>query len=619
MNKQFYDDLELIRRDDDQWRAFQSMRNTVVIAGPGSGKTRVLALKAVALAKTEINPPAGLVCISYSRETVRELKKRLKLYGYIPGTNDFIGTIHSFSLLHVLRPFAHLYQQYKIPYPIKVLPDDVEQQIYKSTLEVFKQDEWTLKLGEIKRYRSLMIEGRSAINKPSTNLVREAAIYFENELKKTPYLDFISIINFSAKIISEQEYVRKTLKCKFPWLLVDEYQDLGKALHEMVTELFFNADIKIYAVGDVHQSIYGFNGGYPDFLEELMKNDDIFSVVLQSNYRSTQPVIEASLETLDLKQQRPAYRAQRRIDEAADFTFIACREEMEPQYEVTAKYVVPNLLSKGLTYNDIAVIVGSNAQVKAMSKYFKKHGIPFYLAKWDFENSNVVVWLQDCASWCTDPTNNSFDQLFRTWYGLLRRHNDPRVLDERIKAKVELHRLLTSAREKKLLLDWLIFIIDGLSIKATLQNSEEFPDENDNLDKLINEANLHNLKGADLKRFARLGSPENEVTITTRHSAKGLEFEGVILLGMEEGKFPFYSIVGDPILLAEAQRLCYVCVSRAKKVVVLIRSENYWVGSRNPWYKPHVESRFWKSLYLRFGNKGNTFTGTSYAKIGSSE
>lgn len=391
MNKQFFDDLELIRKDDGQWNAFKSMQNTVVIAGPGSGKTRVLALKAVALAKTEIHPPAGLVCISYSRETVRELKKRLKLYGYIPGKHDFIGTIHSFSLLHILRPFGHLYPQYNIPFPIKVLPDLVEQEIYKSILATFNQNEWTLKLGEIKRYRSLMIEGRSTINKPSTDLVREAALLFEKEIKKTPYLDFISIINFSATIISEQEYVRKTLQCKFPWLLVDEYQDLGKALHEMVTELFFNADIKIYAVGDVHQSIYGFNGGYPDFLEELMKNDDVFSVVLKSNYRSTQPIIEASLEALALKPPRPDYRAQRRIDEAADFTFITCKEEMEPQFEVTVKHVIPNLLTKSLTYNDIAVVVGSNAQVKHMSQYFKQHGIPFYLAKWDFENSNIVV------------------------------------------------------------------------------------------------------------------------------------------------------------------------------------------------------------------------------------
>lgn len=206
-----------------------------------------------------------------------------------------------------------------------------------------------------------------------------------------------------------------------------------------------------------------------------------------------------------------------------------------------------------------------------------------------------------------------FDQIFRTWYGLLQRHNDPRAQWERIRVKVELHKLLSEAKEKTTLLDWLAFFIDGLSIKTTLKDSEEFPDENNNLDKLIKEVKLYNLKGAELRRFSRLGSPENEVTITTRHSAKGLEFEGVILLDMEEGMFPHYSIVGDSILLAEAQRLCYVCVSRAKKIVVLISSENYWVGRQNPWYKPHAESRFWKSLYSRFGNSGNTFTDSSFA------
>ena len=78
MNEEFYKDLELIKRDEKQWEAYQSMINMAVIAGSGSGKTRVLALKAVSLAKTEIYRPCGLACISYSRETVRELKKRLK-------------------------------------------------------------------------------------------------------------------------------------------------------------------------------------------------------------------------------------------------------------------------------------------------------------------------------------------------------------------------------------------------------------------------------------------------------------------------------------------------------------------------------------------------------------
>ena len=106
MNDQFRKDLALIRKDNQQSKAFDSKINTVVIAGPGSGKTQVIALKAMTLIKTSIEKPAGLALISYSRETVQELRKRLKAYGYVANSRDFIGTVHGFSLLHVIIIWA---------------------------------------------------------------------------------------------------------------------------------------------------------------------------------------------------------------------------------------------------------------------------------------------------------------------------------------------------------------------------------------------------------------------------------------------------------------------------------------------------------------------------------
>jgi len=286
MNSLFFQDLELIKKDDKQFEAYQSMENSVIIAGPGSGKTRVLTLKAVTLTKGHIHKPCGLACISFSRESVRELKKRLKAYGYILSSKDFIGTVHSFSLLHVIQPFAHLYPQYNVKYPIKILPDDISENIYNSVLKELRVDKrFDLPLVDINKYRSLSFRGRSEVNMDATELISKAANIYEAKISETEFIDFTNIINLSAKIINEQEYVRETLRSQFPWLLVDEYQDLGKALHEMVLELVFNAGIKLYAVGDTNQSIYGFNGGYPDFLIELAKDDNIKTIELVSNYR----------------------------------------------------------------------------------------------------------------------------------------------------------------------------------------------------------------------------------------------------------------------------------------------------------------------------------------------
>lgn len=119
---------------------------------------------------------------------------------------------------------------------------------------------------EVNKYRSLSVTGRSKIDIEFSEDIIYGAQLYQNELRETEYIDFIDIINISAQIISEQEYVKKSIQSKFPWLLIDEYQDLGKALHEMVWELVFNAGVKLYAVGDVNQSIYGFNGGYPEIL-----------------------------------------------------------------------------------------------------------------------------------------------------------------------------------------------------------------------------------------------------------------------------------------------------------------------------------------------------------------
>lgn len=617
MNSLFFQDLELIKKDDKQYESYQSMENSVIIAGPGSGKTRVLTLKAVTLAKSHINKPCGLACISYSRETVREIKKRLKSYGYTASNKDFIGTVHSFSLLHVIQPFAHLYPQYNVTYPIKILPKDVENKLYNSTLNDLNiEDPYKLSLIDINKHRSLSLQGRSLINMESSDLIAKAAEIYEAKIGETEFIDFTNIINLSAKIINEQEYVRETLKSKFPWLLVDEYQDLGKALHEMVLELVFYAGIKLYAVGDTNQSIYGFNGGYPDFLLELTRNDNIKTIKLVSNYRSSQHIIDASIETLKPTPPYPKYVASKRNEDIADFTFITCNNGMEPQYEVIAKKIIPNLLAKNIPLNEIGIITSSNPQIQHIATFLKQEEIPFFIVKWSFENSAVVVWLQDCARWSINKETQSFDQLFVFWKSLINNHNDSRKSKEDIYLKTMFYKILTDSLSSENCYEWLSHIISELKLKDTLNDSDIYPNEVENLDGLLDEAKLRNLKSSRIKRFANLGSPENEVTITTRHSSKGLEFEAVILLGMEEGNFPYYLNLGNDIALSEDQRLCYVCISRAKQTCILLRSESFTKQTKfGVKTFPYPPSRFWISLHDKFGNENNTFTKDSYPEI----
>lgn len=616
MNNNFYSDLGLIKKDAKQFEAYNSMANTVVIAGPGSGKTRILSLKAMTLSKMHIHEPSGLACISFSRESVRELESRLKDYGYVPNKRDFIGTVHGFSLVHVIQPFAHLYPQYQVKYPIKIIDSVNERKIYNTVLhEMGVEDPKELPLVAINRSRALSLEGMSGVTITSTETIQQAAIRFEELLMDSDYLDFTSIINLSATLIREQEFVRKSLRSKFPWLLVDEYQDLGKPLHEMVLELTFNAGIKLYAVGDVNQSIYGFTGGYPDFLEELKQNDDIDLVELESNYRSSPHIIEASLGTLQLKPPIPNYSSKNLADEAEDFVFVTCNEDMDDQYQTVSKKIIPKLTEKGISLNEIGIIVGSNNNAAEMAQVLQANQIPFFIAKWDFENSDVLIWLQKCAKWCVEREQISFEELFHFWKKLLYMHEDDRRFLPDIEIKVNFHKVLNESAEKATVFDWCKFLIEQLDIQATLTDSELYPNEIDNLKILLEEARFRNLKDAKLSRLANLRAPNNEVTISTRHSCKGLEFGVVILLGMEDGNFPYYLHKDDEIALAEDSRLCYVCVSRAKKTCILLHSDIYNVYSHKYGKSFRINkspSPFWSILHDKFGTDDNTFSQDSF-------
>lgn len=171
--------------------------------------------------------------------------------------------------------------------------------------------------------------------------------------------------------------------------------------------------------------------------------------------------------------------------------------------------------------------------------------------------------------------------------------------------------VLGKSRSRDDVEQWLSYVISELRLADLLENSEQYPDEIANLKLLLNEAAVHNLKGTKLTRFANLGTPDDEVTVTTRHSAKGLEFEAVIMIGMEESKFPNYYSLKSETLLAESQRLCYVSVSRAKNCCILVRSKYYFEWDKPKQYAP---SRFWVALHNKFGNENNSFSAEEFGK-----
>lgn len=584
VNAYFEKKLQEISEDDMQFAAYKAVNNTVVIAGPGSGKTTVLTLKVMQLLAEMIYPPRGLACLTYSTEAVREFKSRLVKLGLEKRKNVFLGTVHSFCLSEIITPFAALYPQYKIPLPIRIISEAEKNRLFNS-----QNYEGTPKLIDVDKERTRNIKGISRVAIESYDIALKAAISFEELLIQNGYLDFISMVKKSVELIKNESYVRKALEAKYPWIIVDEYQDLGKPLHELILTLLNLTRIKVFAVGDADQSIYDFQGAAPDYLIELSQRQDVSCIHLKNNYRSSQTIVDASEYVL--KSSRGYIASGKLRDYHAKLEFIECSKGMDEQYERVIEQI-SRFHTEGIPYHEIAVLVGNNKQVTELAQECSRQNIPAYIARQTFRLTDLIIWIQNCAKWVSDKCSVSFDEICSTWKSFI---SQKRIIseDDYFLIKRTIFQTLTASKVyKDNLSEWLCYLDKKVGIVSAFTASERYPDEIDNYNKLLETARGHDTQ-LTIKFLTRLGIPENQVVLTTRHSSKGLEFDVVILPGMEKDSFPSY-YDNTPRKLAEARRLCFVSVSRARKACILIRSKNLQ-NQYGRWFSKEP-SPFWVAL-----------------------
>ena len=584
VNAYFEKKLQEIREDDMQLAAYKAVNNTVVIAGPGSGKTTVLTLKVMQLLAEMIYPPRGLACLTYSTEAVREFKSRLVKLGLEKRKNVFLGTVHSFCLSEIITPFAALYPQYKIPLPIRIISEAEKNRLFDS-----QNYEGTPKLIDVDKERTRNIKGISRVAIESYDIALKAAISFEELLIQNGYLDFISMVKKSVELIKNEPYVRKALEAKYPWIIVDEYQDLGKPLHELILTLLNLTRIKVFAVGDADQSIYDFQGAAPDYLVELSQRQDVSCIHLKNNYRSSQTIVDASEYVL--KSSRGYIASGKLRDYHAKLEFIECPKGMDEQYERVIEQI-SRFHTEGIPYHEIAVLVGNNNQVAELAQECSRQNIPAYIARQSFRLTDLIIWTQNCAKWVSDKCSVSFDEICSTWKSFI---SQKRIIseDDYFLLKRTIFQTLTASKVyTDNLSEWLCYLDKEVGIVSAFTASERYPDEIDNFNKLLETARSHDTQ-LTIKFLTRLGIPENQVVLTTRHSSKGLEFDVVILPGMEKDSFPSY-YDNTPRKLAEARRLCFVSVSRARKACILIRSKNLQ-NKYGRWFSKEP-SPFWVAL-----------------------
>ncbi len=391
--------------------------------------------------------------------------------------------------------------------------------------------------------------------------------------------------------MEECPYILNCLEAKFPWILIDEYQDLGKILHEIVLLFLEKTKIKFFVVGDPDQSIYKFQGASPFYFLELYDHPDMKKINLTTNYRSDQFLIDSVLKTLDWDDRE--YVSGIINEKPAKINFFECENGMEQQYKLVAQQLIPMCIANDISLSEICILVGYNNQLDELSNVLDEEDIAYYREGLPFLKLKFVLWLQECCLYLSGSNKVNFNDISDEW--LFINNKDIRNFDEKMNLYKSLEKSkLNKASFKK----WLKEIFIDLDLSNVLSCSP-YSNEVDDVKKFIIQVIQNEvLKNHTVNQFGNISAIDNQVTISTRHSSKGLEFEVVIILGLEDGSFPHYTHEIGGQEYQEDLRVFFVSLTRAKRVVYLVRSKSISGISKygNPYSFKKESSPFWTLL-----------------------
>lgn len=561
--------------NEAQLAAYNSKGNCVVLAGPGSGKTKTLVLKLARMLAEDVQYPRGIACITYSQECARELTRRFRRLGLTHGLNLFVGTVHGFCLRHLLLPYAKL-AQLTIPDPIRVATSAEADLIFTTVAEGIYGVNQPYKAADVGTHRRTNLD-RESDAWHSQEELSIIAIAYEAALRGRGLVDFDDLVVFGQQLVDGCDWVLPIIKAKFPILAVDEYQDLGVPLDRIVRRLVFDGGVRLFAVGDADQSIYGFAGADGNLLVELSESPDVERVRLELNYRLAGPIIRASEMALGVTRGYRAYdpTRQARID------FVECPDGLQEQARTAAEQIIPAALASkaGRQLGDIAILYRDARTGDVVSEAAERAGHSFIRVdnSAPYRKCALTSWVEDCAGWSAGGWKEStpkLSDLIERWISF-RRLQIPSKL--RTKIRVELTAFLMNHRVNAGRAEPFVRDLRDQLVAPLLAVEPNLTDQGEQFLKLVAAlAPGRALGDLDLARLGgRDGSPDH-LNLLTLHSSKGTEYDVVIMMGLDEGSLPWRN--ESPAKVQEARRLFYVGMTRARDEVHMLYST--WVETR---------------------------------------
>lgn len=538
----------------------------IILAGAGSGKTRVLTYKVMHLINAKQVAPDEILMITFTNKAAAEMKERMGLMLH-RSSLPWIATFHSMCAKILRRESKYL------GFSNKFIIYDSQDQM--DALKV-AMDRANVSTKDFKPYsvHSTISQAKNELITASEylNFARGyfqetvAKIYplYQAILKENDALDFDDLILHTIKLFRENERILQQYQSKFRYVLIDEYQDTNRAQY-VLSKLLAARWKNICVVGDFSQSIYSWRGA--DY-RNLMKFKDDFAGTqtfsLSQNYRSTQKILDGATTVIAKNTSHPVLKL---WTENPDGEEIEVYESGNEQEE--ADFIIRTVANYGFkNLNKVAVLYRTNAQSRVIEEAFLHHGMPyiliggtrFYDRK---EIKDVLAYLRVISNPKDMVSYKRLEKIGKT----------------RLKNFLEYQHTLNEREEMKTIdiLDGVIRSTKYLDLydekveedRARLENIKElrsvaieFPDLSEFLENVaLVEQEYHSDK--------QDGEKKNAITMMTLHAAKGLEFPIVFMIGMEEGLFPHSRSLMDKGELEEERRLCYVGMTRAKEKLYL--------------------------------------------------
>lgn len=573
----------MIALTDEQRHAVNHPSDIALSACPGSGKTRVIVAKLLQLAETFEDTPLSVGCITYTNAAVDEIEGRIKRFG----TNRLIerceiSTIHSFCLNFILRPYGWIYSE--VPKGFSILTQqmrDFEEVVIAVEDEIGRP----IQRSTFDDYASLRhtTEGHPAGTGIESGIVTpQAAARYWEFVRGRGYLDFAMILYYSMVILEKHPFVAKGIACRFAWLLVDEFQDTTDVQIAIFALLRQHLHTRFFLVGDEHQSINGFAGADSALGNRFcdhIKADRTHA--LSGNFRCA-PEIITPAQTLI-----PRIPEMHARGSAAERVGIVKYQHVANPKEGVEEYFLPTLEALGIPYGRAAVLAPWWSHLVPVARHLRDLSVPvFGPGARPYKASRLYARLAEELGACIeqgalfDPSGvekalfrmisevmgQTRFEIFsydgrRTSLGLILEAKRLAALHEGALKWLE----ASSVSIGELLVrdEWitpsvaeaLVRSVDGM--KADMQKTID----------------IENMVIADLGLFA---NPDRAIKLITMHTAKGREFEAVAIINANEGHIPFFAAKDDPVKVAEAQRLFYVGVTRAKQYLLVLSDQAHW-------------------------------------------